>query len=565
MKVPVLTREKLLYLAAFALALALRLIQLDRLPLSDPEADLALRALALARGEDAMVGSQPALALLTTAIFYLFKDTTAAARALPALAGSLLVLSPALFRRQLGRIPALLMAFFLALDPGLTAISRQASSALLAITPAVYALGLALQGRWIGSAFCLGLALLGGPGIWFGALVGLLAAALARPSVENGRLLALYPRDGTQLRYWLAVLLGTLLLGGSLFVILPQGLGAVFNSLVAFLGDLIRPSGRPAVEMVMAVVGYVPLALVFGGLHAVRSSRWEAVDRFLALAWVIGLVAAVVMPGRDYTYLAWTSLPLWALAARWLVEFVDTDAGESAWALGHAALILVLLAFMWMNAAGLTQSLLPETARARWIGIAGVAALLLLTLILVAWGWSLRVARTGLAGALAVFLFLYGLSATFGAAGLGAHPENQLWRMGPLLTQADLIVDTVQEVSIWEYGHRYGVQAAVVDVDSPALVWLLRDQGSLLPDTVLSPDQSPDVIFTPVTSAAPSLEVLYRGQSLVLTEQPDWTSLRLSDWMKWMIFRRAPAAANEVILWAKGQMFPGSAGFPAGS
>ena len=115
-----LRRENILYLLAFGLALALRLYHLGALPLSDGEASWALQALGAAQGARPVLGSQTAYILPTSLLFFLLgAGTNFLARLFPALAGSLLVFAPRLFRERLKPRPSLILAFFLALDPSL--------------------------------------------------------------------------------------------------------------------------------------------------------------------------------------------------------------------------------------------------------------------------------------------------------------------------------------------------------------------------------------------------------------------------------------------------------------
>ncbi len=125
--------ENLFYAVAFFLALVIRLAGIARAPLSDGEATLALQALALSRGQDTFIQAQPAYLFLTTILMFLFGGANWVPRFWPALAGSVLVLCPALFKSQIGKIPALILAFLLVFDPAMLAISQQAGSTGLAI------------------------------------------------------------------------------------------------------------------------------------------------------------------------------------------------------------------------------------------------------------------------------------------------------------------------------------------------------------------------------------------------------------------------------------------------
>ena len=171
--------EHALYLAAFLLALAVRFVNLGAMALPDAEANWALQALQLAHSGPLKAsfawGPQPGYLILTGLTFALFGAENGLARLWPALVGSLLVLMPFFFRRDLGKPAALILAFGLALDPGLAAVSRQAGGSMLALTFVLLALGAWRIRQPLLAGVCAALALLGGPSI----LLGVLGLALA--------------------------------------------------------------------------------------------------------------------------------------------------------------------------------------------------------------------------------------------------------------------------------------------------------------------------------------------------------------------------------------------------
>src|SRR5258708_24048829 len=166
-----LRREKALYLLALLIALRVRLLQLGALPLTDLEAKWALQAYAVAQGSPPALGSQTAYILPTALAFFLAGfSTNFLARLIPALVGSALVMVPYLFRGRLKPQPSLLLAFFLALDPGLVALSRQAGSSILAVTFALLAWGSWEHTKPRPAGIFAGLALLSGPALSEGLL-----------------------------------------------------------------------------------------------------------------------------------------------------------------------------------------------------------------------------------------------------------------------------------------------------------------------------------------------------------------------------------------------------------
>src|SRR5512138_3857470 len=80
------------------------------------------------------MGLMTAYVPLTAILFGIFDATNFLARFWPALAGTALVLTPWALRGRFSRPTAILLAFGLALDPGLVAMSHLAGSPMVAIT-----------------------------------------------------------------------------------------------------------------------------------------------------------------------------------------------------------------------------------------------------------------------------------------------------------------------------------------------------------------------------------------------------------------------------------------------
>ncbi len=274
--------ESVLYGIAFILAAALRFIQLGALPLSDTEAGWALQALHVAQGTRPLLGSQPIYILPTSLFFFLFGDSNFLARFVPALTGSALILVPYLFRERLKPVPGLLLAYFLALDPGLVSLSRQAGSLIPALTFVLLAWAYWWQRRSRAAGIFAGLALLSGPSVWAG-LLGLGLARLLGRAVdgskakksdeerEAGESAERFARE--DLKDALIFGGGTILLGGTMFLLSPNGLSAWLNALPEYLAGWVRPSGVPVSRLFFALLVYQPLAVLFGLAAVVRGWR----------------------------------------------------------------------------------------------------------------------------------------------------------------------------------------------------------------------------------------------------------------------------------------------------
>lgn len=572
--------EHLVYAAAFLAALALRLVGAAQFPLTDREAVLALQALALSRGQSPLLDPHALYLALTALLFSVFTPAAWTARFWPALAGSGLVLLPALYRERIGRFPAALLAIFLAFDPGLLAVSRMAGSQALALFLTLLALGLWLKRRPTLAGAAAGLALLSGPGIWPGAL-GLLAAGwltgrprrapapdLSAPAVPE-------PADAipsaSPIRQAVFAALVTLFFSGTLFFLIPSGLSAAGQSLPAYLSGWLPGSaaaaGLPFGLFLLSLLLYEFFPLIFGLWHAGWSfTRGAALPgpsrtvRFLVIWGGVALLLALVYPARQLADVTWALIPWWALAARQIARLVTLPSADRLPVMGQAVLASVILAFISMGLVTLAN--VPSTdSLQNEIQLGGALVMLAASAGLVAWGWSRRVAMRGLSWGLGLLLLVYFLAAGWNAAGLAGRARDELWSGGPRIRSADLILATLKNLDQWNGPHTSAPNIAVVGVASPALRWLLRDVAQVSYPAALTSASSPAVVITPLQPQL-SLAASYRGEAFVLDETVNWQQIKLADWVRWQVFRALPDTVvqqNKIILWARNDLFPGGA------
>jgi len=577
--------ENNLYVIAFILAVALRFIQLGALPLSDTEAEWALQALRVAQGTQPLLGPQPIYILPTSALFFLFGDSNFLARFIPALIGSALVLVPYLFRQRLGSIPSLFLTFFLALDPGLISLSRQAGSLIPALTFVLLAWAFWGQERPRVAGVFGGMALLAGSSVWTG-LLGLGLAWLLRrtmetppPSVEEEKKNDTEEAStGTESvrrgNLKVAAIFGgvTILLGGTMFFISPNGLSAWLNALPVYLGGWARPSGVPGSRMLFALLAYQPLAVLFGLVAVVRGwweKRWSNIR--LSLWLLTALLVALFYPARQVGDLAWVLIPLWTLAALELSNHTLIFAEERREVMGMALLIVILLFFSWIDFAGIAldprspvnmttniirignwtvSDSLPPT---RYVLLFSVLLLLVVSVLMVALGWSARTARLGSVWGLMVALGIYSLGMAWGATGLRTPAGWELWWQGTQPDQASLLLLTVNEQSQWSTGDDTSQAVTIVSLESPALEWLLRDHEV---ETVSAMDtqEAPAIVISSQIQS-PELPIAYRGQDFTWRREPSWGILSVYDWIKWSVFRVLPYDTETVIVWVRNDLF----------
>jgi hypothetical protein len=549
-----------MYGLALAVGGLLRFALLGRPALDDAEAGLALQAAALAQGSDVALSAHPAYLLLTTVITFLFRASNFTARFWPALAGTVLIGAAWLLKDRIGRRAALVLAFFLAFDPGLVAISRQAGSISLAVACLGLGIAFALRRSEIGVGVFAGLSVLCGPQIWPGLIALGITAWLLRSKTQSGELRQPW-LDYKKTALFAAA---SFILVGSLFLLVPRGFSAGGASIVEYLRGWATPAGMvsPVFRLVATLFAYELPVMVLAVIGVVRGVRLkDRLDKALGIWWVVALILALVYPAHSTLDLAWAWLPMLVLAARQVLRFGDLASEDLLPAVGQAVLAFVLIFFMVYSSINLpVGGLSGSSVQTVFYIKTGVALLLLLAVsFLVVWGWSIRVAFTGLAWALSALLVILWVSGTFHAAGLSRNPDSELLRSAPYVADADLVVQTIQQTAQWRSDPSRPVSVAVIGFESAALRWQMRGHPQTIFTNIVSSDSQPEVVITPRKDNL-EFAAAYRGQELVWTKTPAWSLVAPGEWLRWLFYRELPEESleyNRIILWVRADVFPG--------
>jgi hypothetical protein len=312
---------------------------------------------------------------------------------------------------------------------------------------------------------------------------------------------------------------------------------------------------------------YQPLVLIFGIIAAV--SAWLRVRDYLSARPVmVGLsiyaVVALLLPmtyaGRQVGDIAWTLIPLWALASveisRSLV--VEENKTTRLVAAGLVLVLFVLALIGWINLLKIGRY--QVNIGIYWLVIAGGVLLGFIALLLVASTLSTYTARLGLSWALCFILGVQLISNVWSVAILRPNSALELWTTPPAIGQADQLVVTLADISTWNTGLRDQLEIVVL-ADPPtlrwdALQWELRHFSNTRFVTTLSTTASPPVIITPKEAEQPSLAEKYRGQDFVWRLYPGWQGVFPPNFINWLAFRQAPQGQEQIILWARVDIFP---------
>jgi uncharacterized protein (TIGR03663 family) len=573
---PRVTVEVALYAALALGALCLRIIGLGDAPLTSAEARQALASWNFVNGKaDAFIGS-PLLFTANALLFALFGANDALARLVPALAGTALVLVPALWRRELGRLGALVTSALLVVSPSLVFFSRTLDGALLAVTCAL--ISLAFASRYLAeraareanlAAIFAALAFTAAREVW--TIVLALALWLIISRLTFSRFTFHVPRTMQHAILFFGV---TLLLTATAFTLRREGLGATFDLFGAWLAGL-RPSAAFYDPLRLLVI-YEPLVFLFGLLALIRLSFVEVDERartffnILTFWIVVAFVAYTIGADKNPARVVVIVVPLTMIAGWFIGDWLERAARETDVEFFIAQEIPVMIfacvigAFLYLIVVELaTRGTLAITAvLARvfgWERIPGampdvqvVVALILIALVAVAF---LIVATVGRARArtLALALVLIGLSVwtvrqtamlNYDAM---RNAREYLVARAAAANVRDLERD-LRDVSRWRANDSITLHVVADEKTGSLVAWVLRD----FPNARLAARPlAAQALLLPAPAPAPSSD--WTGQTYTLeVQRAPKTAWGWLEWLRWLLFRDVGALERvSVELWMR--------------
>ncbi len=591
---PWLTVETALYFLLGLLALVSRFYALGNRPLTAPEAAQALHAWQSTSGPggDALAAS-PLLFAGQSLAFALFGASDGAARLLPALAGTVLVLLPCLLRHRLGRVGALAASALLLISPTVLFTSRDGSGDVLLL-----AAGLATLAGLVGwvdfrrpvylylTAASAALALVSAPGVY--TLIVALAAAFALLALRRGSgqallgrragdgivrrgslteaendawtiLQAAWQEAGTRkewLRIGVALFFGTLVLVPTTLLLHLEGMQAVASLFPAWITHFApwageQPWGYPLAVLVL----YELLLALFGLAGAIMAfRRRDLLGRLLAVWAGVALLIALVAGGRGPGDVLLVVGPLALLAGHvvgWLLEEV---AERGQWTRDGlvVGLLMAIGVFCYIELASYAYR--RETTYL-WLAALSLGLFVGLFALYAAWFRQPSAWRGGALTLLVLLSLVTISSATNLTYHHGHDPRELLVVEGTSLNVRDLPA-VLEQVSMQRLGATEIIPLTADQSVGPVVRWYLRDfRHQTWLSTAPGPGVATEAVVTPWRAYAPELGATYFGEDFVVRTTWQPRNLAWADWANWLIFRKSSDRPQEerVVLWLKHQ------------
>lgn len=551
--------QTLLFFTAFLVALAFRFINLGLPALTDMEAGIALEAQAVAQGITPVFSEHIGYVGLTSLTFFLFTAGDFWARFWPALIGSMIVLIPFLFRRWIGYLPAIIMAFALAISPELVGLSRIIGSPMMAVVFLFLGIAFFIHRKPVLLGIALAFGLMSGASFWLGALIFGISYLLSTQNFNISETLHLIP-IGNKGKFWLYAGFSfglTILIVGTSFLMAPAGLTGLFSGLIVFVRGFGVNYVQPYSLLPIVLITYMAPALVLGLWGGISGMVAKSKKDLFLLSWfLLGLVIILLLPGSQPADMLWVSLPLWALAARFLARVWQAWHNSKKIVLFTAILTIVSLAFLVLSLRSLVN-FAPQDGN--WLNgliaiVAGIA-LIAAILLLVKFGWSGEVALTGFMIGAVVVLGAALISSSVNTSGLNPNPHYELWYPQQAYQTPEWMMTTIAKVVDWNASGGSPVEIVVIDGDTPAIRWALRHQQPVNFVPFLPPQSQVGLILSD-DQTIPEIADSYRGQDLVISRAVPWQGLTARQYLTWWMTGEVPTIANQVIIWVRTDLMP---------
>lgn len=274
------------------------------------------------------------------------------------------------------------------------------------------------------------------------------------------------------------------------------------------------------------------------------------------------LLYGLIYLGREAGDGVWVVLPLAMLAGTVLAETFAGDwfEGEFATVLAQAAVLFVMLVFVYFNLAGYgrNSSLVADKPLELRLYIAGaVVGLGLFVTVMFALGWTTLSALRGAALALGVSMLIGTLGAGFSLIISRSTSPNELWTASPTQTNINLMMQTIRDTSQRSAGQEQDLEIAVVndpiaDDQNRLLGWELRGfSRARFVDSMDLAVGSP-IIIADAAVSDPRLESGYAGEKFPVQARPGQADPSVQSLVNWWLFREWPTEVSRTVaLWVR--------------
>jgi hypothetical protein len=558
-----LTVTHLIYAIILIVAIALRLVNLNGVSLTNNEAQHALCAL-----DGHRQGCEEISRLylfFTNTIFTFFGANNFFARVFPAMIGSLIVLIPFMLESLIDRKSGIVLAVCLALDPILIQTSRAADSTIIGIVFILFLGTFLLKRNWMAALVIFAFGLLSGTSFWIGLIIlgmaygvtWLLTRKNEGEELHRNNSMDALKNQIKNKNYLLILFL--LWVGISTRMLTDlRGLLSPLKSLVAIFpsdATLMVKATLPTDVRLIAFLFYSFYAIIFSFSAFFHAEQNQNRRNLFFLIWILLGMVVYLVPQFPLYEAAWICIPMWVLAASRMVQIGNAALQEKK-AIRIPILVgIAILVFLSLQVIRLHYLLSVGLDLSKNLALL-VAPLVLciLFILLYGYGWSKI-------HALQVVSVLFLLCGTFAlvrnanrSANITDTIEYELIREGSYLKNTDILIEEIENYRTKNEILPEDMDIALSSNDqTEGMEWVLRDYSvSIISELSENESSSYEVLIlnSDSTQAFPEHE----SENLVLFSklawvQEDYSGFLPNEILEWLIYRTATLQNETCTVW----------------
>lgn len=520
-------KHKWIFAGILIAGILLRFVGLGEVPLSESEARLAYHVF---HPEETPLISAPLYTAITSILFWFFGATNFLARFFPALMGTLLIFLPLFLEKERQDGSALWIAFWLAIDPALIAVSRQVNLQIILLTTFLFSLVFLWKKKFSQGFFWGLLAVFSSPLI-FHLIIPVFLSILIAIYLFGMTPTKIQWKEFSGKKGWLIFLVVTLLI--SAFMIVPKNLGLWTNFLPEYLQAWKTPTGLSFPQILYALVGYELSLVFFAFLGFFNFFKKSLSLKVISLTAGIVFLWVLIFPGKEIIDLIFP-IPFLAYLAG--TQFKSMLHGLSEKNYLSYILGAILIAILFYISQIIVRGVPAENIFMKVLPIVIPILLASILTMIVAWETTLSTALNGIYWAVGVFLIFISVFSVFRIT----SPQNykELWISSGQIQEEKAMRAFLQDVEQWRKDH-----ATPLIVVSPstefAWRWFFRDYQVASSGVDSLKIVSPDIAVLPFENVPNDLGG-YRGRSFRATQQVIWNLLSPEEWFNWLISRDLP-------------------------
>lgn len=564
----IITIEHFLYILAVIIGVSFRFIDLGSLPLSDAEGLVSLHALQLISGESNFGHSdQTFLANIQAILFFFFGNSNFVARFFPALIGVLIIPTPGLFKKYFSPQAMIILSFWIALSPTFIALSRQVDSTILFLLSGLLFIFFLINRSVIPSAIFFTISLLTGR-IFFWAVIIFLFTFIYLNLFLRNQKNRIYDQSIQLLKNFEWKKFGfisiiTYFLVSTVGFLFPEQLSGVGYGFNAYLNGWSQPSTISLPDLLRGLFFYEYGAILFGIAGIIFMIRKDPIARLLLTGFLLfSIIQIILVSEKSIYYNLFIILPLMIAASFFIHQFATVSRMFLPKILAIIFITLsiiffISLAFMSMFA-NPSQGGQENTLRIFFV-IAGFA-LIIGAGLLTGWAISWKIAGKSFLFVAIIFLVILTFSAAVNASGLRNPYHNEILQLQPLPVEQDLLINTLEDYSEWNYGEKLTIKIFVMGDQPASLLWTLRNFKNVSLGNEVPLNEEIDAIITNADQNLVQSDS-FRGQDILWTSKPAWSLMSSSEYAHWFLTRRAlQDVINQktIIVWVRNSLFPGT-------